>query len=153
MTMSHSTNTPVIDIKSWRVQRAQSPGGSTNQLQGGGEICAVLRMFQWKVPRAALLSYRNRATKQQQKHLLSAQMKWISSDSPSALVLAVLFLSSTNPTHPEKKNVLVEAISAKRGLRFWVKCGGNQLNAELKGQRDGSQICQLLKVVRTVPAA
>lgn len=57
-----------------------------------------------------------------------------------------LFLHSPNPPHPEKKkkkNVLVKAISAKRG--FLVKCGGNQLNAELKGRRDGSQICRLLK--------
>lgn len=51
----------------------------------------------------------------------------------------------TCPILKKKQNVLVKAISVKRRLRFWVKCGGNQLNAEIKGERDGGQICQLLK--------
>lgn len=73
-------------------------------------------------------------------------MKLISSDGPFCSG-SRCFSFYTPPAHPilkkKKKNVLVKAISAKRG--FLVKCGGNQLNAELKGRRDSGQICRLLK--------
>lgn len=71
-----------------------------------------------------------------------------SSDSPFALMPP-----SPPPPQFEKKNLSVKAIvgGSECGWWFLVKCGGNQLNVELKEWLDVGQISGLLKQ-RPVPA-
>lgn len=65
MTMNHSTNAAIIDIKSSScMQRVPAPGASANQLWGGaGEERSrlhVLCTFKWNFPLVVLLLYMNR---------------------------------------------------------------------------------------------